>query len=104
LDVNNFSCLVSGSGASTQTGIFQIKVTDQNDKPLAGVKVVSEEQPNGQLKITGLTDADGIAIFSDVNSGNYIFDINRYDYLQNNIAITVAVGQTTSATVKLEIA
>ncbi len=91
-----------GGGTSTQTGIFQIKVTDQNDKPLAGAKVVSEEQPDGQLKITGLTDAEGIAIFSDVNSGNYIFDINRYDYLQNNIAITVAAGQTTSATVKLE--
>lgn len=89
-------------GTSIPTSTLQIKVTDQNDSPLDGAKVASEEQPDGQLKVTGLTGAGGIAIFSDIKSGDYLFYISRYDYLQSKIGVTITAGQISNVTVKLD--
>jgi hypothetical protein len=76
-------------------GNLQVKVADSNGKPLDGAKVVSEEQPDGQLKVTGLTDANGLAIFKDIKSGNYRFYVNRYDYAQIEFTVVVTGEQTT---------
>jgi hypothetical protein len=86
---------------SPTSGNLQIKVTDLTDSPLAGAKVVSEEQPEGQLKVTGGTDSSGIVIFQDIKPGKYRLYVNRFDYIQTDIMVTVTGGQTTSATVNL---
>jgi len=83
-------------------GNLQFKVTDSAGYPLAGAKVVSEEQPEGQLKVTGMTDASGTVTFKDIKSGNYRFYISRFDYVQqNNVDASVNPGQTTNLTVTM---
>jgi hypothetical protein len=66
-----------------------ITVTSQNGTPLSGAKVVSQEQPEGQLKITGLTDSQGRVTFNGIKPGVYIIDISRFDY--DPIEITRAI-------------
>ena len=70
-------------------------------QPLQGAKVVSNSQPNGQLKLTGLTDSDGIVWFQNIKPGDYGFYINRFDYNQTQILLTVNSGQTTEIPVFL---
>ena len=87
--------------AAALNGKIQIKVTDSSGLPLQGAKVVSETQPGGQLKLTGLSDQDGLVTFMDVKPGNYQFYVNRYDYLQTELAVSVTGGMTNPATVTL---
>lgn len=66
-----------------------------------GAKVVSNTQPEGQLKVTGITEASGTVTFNGIKAGEYQFYITRFDYLQEEVEITVVAGQTTVITVKL---
>jgi hypothetical protein len=59
---------------------LHITVTSQNRTPLSGAKVVSQEQPEGQLKITGLTDSQGRVTFNRIKPGVYAINISRFDY------------------------
>jgi hypothetical protein len=87
--------------AAALNGKIQIKVTDPSGLPLQGAKVVSEAQPNGQLKLTGLSDQDGLVTFMDVKPGNYQFYVNRYDFIQTELAVSVTGGVTNPATLAL---
>ena len=88
--------LASCTSSTTGTGNLTIKVTAGDGELLQGAKVVSNEQPAGQLKVTGLTDNTGTVIFNDIKSGDYDFYINRFDYEQlNNIEINVLPNKTT---------
>jgi hypothetical protein len=73
-------------------------------QPLQGAKVVSDSQPDGQLKVTGLTGADGAVWFQNIKTGNYDFYISRFDYNQTQIHVIVNAGQTTEIPVYLELA
>ena len=75
------------------TGDLQIKVANLDDRPLPGAKVVSEEQPFGQLKVTGLTDTSGKVLFSDIISGDYMFNISLADYAPVEMTVIVQGGQ-----------
>jgi hypothetical protein len=59
------------------TGNLVFKVIDSTGKPLAGAKVVSEEQPDGQLKVTGMTDTNGTVTFNNM-SGLVIFTLGGH--------------------------
>jgi hypothetical protein len=85
------------------TGNTNLRVTvfGVGHKPLLGAKVVSNSQPDGQLKLTGLTDSDGIVWFQNIKPGDYDFYINRFDYNQTQILLTVNSGQTTEIPVYL---
>jgi hypothetical protein len=83
------------------TGNLQVKVTDSIGKPLAGAKVISEEQPEGQLKVTGGTGENGTVIYNGIKTGNYRFYVSRFDYVQTSLTVTVIGGQTTSAEVQM---
>ena len=50
---------------------------------------MSETQPEGQLKLTGLSKDDGNVMFDSIKTGDYTFYVTRFDYLQVDIAITV---------------
>ena len=85
------------------TGNLQVHLKDMDNNSLGGGKVVSKEQPEGQMKVTGMTDASGNVIFNDIKAGRYQFYVNRFDYEQkNNIEITVVAGQTTEITITLD--
>lgn len=86
---------------TSSNGNLQVKVTDSAGMPLDGAKVVSEEQPQGQLKVTGFTDENGIVTFNDIREGNYRFYASRSDYTQIDLTVTVTGGQTTNAEVQM---
>lgn len=85
--------LIAGCGRTTATTPatidFHVHVEDTAYNPLSGAKVVSEAQPAGQSKITGLTDSGGDVTFNDVKTGDYTLYVSRFDYNQVEIAITI---------------
>ena len=46
---------------------------------------MSDMQPDGQLKLEGLTDNNGNVVFQDVKSGDYEFYVSRYNYTETYI-------------------
>jgi hypothetical protein len=102
------SIVLSGCGNSgrnitttTTAGNLQIRVVDLNSQPVPGAKVVSEEQPAGQLKVTGLTDGSGDVTFNDIKAGTYRFYFSHADFTQAEQAVTVTGGQTATITVSM---
>ena len=85
-------------------GNLRVTVFGVDHKPLPGAKVVSNSQPDGQLKLTGLTDSDGIVWFQNIKTSNYDFYISRFDYNQTQFSVTINPGQTTEMPVYLELA
>ena len=103
------SALVFAAGCSGRatpsapaTGNLEVLVVDSAGNPLAGGKVVSNTQPAGQLKVTGLTDAAGKVIFRGIAAGEYDFYINRFNYLQIDKQLIVPAGQTASVVIPLQ--
>jgi hypothetical protein len=96
-------CASHSSTSVKPTGEIHFLVNDSDIRPLQGAKVVSNEQPEGQLKLSGLTDAKGTIIFKNIKPGEYEFYISRFDYNQIQISITLTVGQITNLPVELEL-
>ena len=95
LAVLSLSALANGCGSPATTSSsgavdFRVYVESDAGEPLIGAKIVSEEQPGGQLKITGLTDTGGRAIFRSIKAGEYLFEISRFDYVPVTVLITVS--------------
>jgi hypothetical protein len=100
---------ISCSSTSTPTptmdmtlGYLQIYVTDSNNAPLVGSKVVSQTQPDSQLKVDGLTDKDGLVTFTGIKAGNYEFIVSHADSKPTVAAINLAAGQPIAVTINLE--
>jgi len=83
------------------TGEIHYQVNDSENNPLQGAKVVSNEQPEGQLKLSGLSNANGVVIFGNIKPGKYEFYTSRFDYNQAQIPVTVVAGQITNYPVEL---
>jgi hypothetical protein len=101
----SISCSSTSTPAPTMDmtlGYLQIYVTDSNDAPLVGAKVVSQTQPDGQLKVNGLTDKDGLVTFTGIKAGNYEFAISQADSKPTLAAVNLAAGQPIAITIKLE--
>ena len=84
-------------------GNLKVTVFGINHTPLSGAKVVSDNQPEGQLKVPGLTDADGTVLFQNIKAGNYDFYISRFDYNQTQFPVTVNPGQTTEIPIYIDL-
>ena len=82
-------------------GSIRVLVTDSNGMPLAGAKVISENQPAGQLKVTGSTGQDGLVHYENLRPGQYAFYISRFDYIYQEFTASVTVGETASISVVL---
>ena len=99
-----FGVLLTGCAKSTSvTGNTNLRVTvfGVDHQLLQGAKVVSNNQLNGQLKLTGLTDSDGIVWFQNIKPGNYSFYVSRFDYNQTQVNASVSPGKTTEMPVYL---
>lgn len=90
----------SVSTNTTPGGGLQVHVKDPEGNPLPGAKVVSDTQPSGQLKTTGLTDGNGTVTFRGISLGDYEFYVSCAGYFQSTLALTVT-GQDTSVTVTM---
>ncbi len=84
------------AGTATPTGNLQIKIQEFSSKPLQGAEVVSGKQPDGQPKLSGLTDSDGMVTFDDIKQGRYEFTVSLADYIQMDIRVAVTGGRTAS--------
>ncbi len=85
----------------TSTGSLHVLVLGMNSEPLTGVKVISNTQPEDQLKVTGTTQADGTVTYHDIKAGEYRFYISRFDYEQKEFDVTAAAGHATEITITL---
>jgi hypothetical protein len=82
---------------TSKVGELDVLVQNTKSEPLAGAKVVSNIQPDGQLKVTGMTNSEGWVFFKDIKAGDYEFYISYYG--QKEFNVTVKAGKTTSITV-----
>jgi hypothetical protein len=94
--------LLISCNTNSKTGNLEVLIQDASGNPLWGGKVVSNTQPEGQLKVTGLTNNDGKVIFNNIVAGEYDFYISRFDYLQKDFSVKVVGGKTTKLTFTLE--
>lgn len=90
-----------GGCGSVNTSL-EVIVTDYSGVPLNGAKVVSLSQPEGQLKLTGITTkASNKVTFKDIKAGEYQIQISAADYVSQIIDITVESEQVFGAKVFL---
>ena len=93
--------LLAACSCTGGSGNLHISVTDTDGSPIWGAKVVSESQPAGQLKISGLTAEEvGGVDFGGIKSGDYVLQVSRYGYAPETVAVKVTGGNM-SVTVKL---
>jgi hypothetical protein len=107
LAVLTIGVLFTGCAKTTSTGMtgygtLKVTVYGLDHQPLNGAKVVSENQPDGQLKVTGLTDANGTVLFQNTKAGNYDFYISRFDYNQTQTSVFVNPNRTTEIPVYMD--
>jgi hypothetical protein len=86
---------------SSDTGNLHVLVFSEDIGPLAGAKVISNTQPEGQMKVTGGTQSDGTVNYNNIKAGEYEFYVSRFDYEQKEFVVTVVAGQTTNVTITL---
>jgi hypothetical protein len=91
----------SGQELESGKGTLRVLVVSEANVPLAGAKVISNTQPEGQLKVTGSTGADGLAVYEGIKSGRYEFYVSRFDYEQKDFSAEIAAGRDTEVTVTL---
>ncbi len=65
----SLSCAASTTTSPSNTGNLQVQILGVDKIPLAGAKVVSNAEPAGQLKVTGMTKSDGTVIYNNIAQG-----------------------------------
>jgi hypothetical protein len=104
-----YTCTLTGCVTTTEvvtptdtTGGIGFNVLGSDGKPLGGVKVVSQTQPEGQLKVTGITTQSGDAvIFNGLKPGSYSFQFSRADYQDFTMNTNVNPGGAPVITVSM---
>lgn len=75
------------------TGNLTVSVVDSSGNPLWGAKVVSQDQPAGQLKITGITSQEaGGVVFNGIKTGDYSLQVSCADFAPGSVDVRVASG------------
>ena len=90
--------LLAGCNTST-VGELYVCVQNTQGEPMEGAKVVSNMQPEGQLKVTGITNSEGWVFFKDIKAGNYEFYASYHG--QEEFNVTVKAGDIIVITVFL---
>jgi len=98
--------IVTGCAKTTPTtitgyGTLKVTVYGLDRQPLNDTKGVSDNQPDGQLKVTDLTDANGTILFQNIQAGQHDFYLDRFDYNQTQTSVFVNPNQTTEIPVYL---
>jgi Carboxypeptidase regulatory-like domain len=95
--------MLSCSTSSTEVNAVNLRVlvVSADNIPLVGAKVVSNTQPEGQLKVNGITGDNGKVTLYDIKTGVYEFYVSRFDYIQQEFSITLESDRTTETTITL---
>jgi uncharacterized membrane protein len=101
LTTATLGCAVQTTTQTGGSGNLHVLIISTDGGVLAGAKVVSDEQPEGQLKVTGITKDDGSVTYNDIKAGKYEFYVSRFDYENKDFSVTVIAGKTTDITVTL---
>ena len=88
-------------GCTGGEGNLHVLVVGENNTPLSGFKVVSNEQPVDQLKVTGITGSDGTVTYDGIKAGSYNLYVSGAGYEQQTFDVTVAAGKTTNKTITM---
>jgi hypothetical protein len=91
----------STNSTNTGTGSLNVLVLGTDEVPLSGAKVVSNTQPEGQLKVTGITGDNGTVTFNSIKEGEYEFYVSRFDYEQREFTMDIEPGQVKEITITL---
>jgi uncharacterized membrane protein len=91
--------LVAALGCTGDTGSLRVQVVGENSAGLPGAKVISNEQPSGQLKVTGITGNDGSVTYPDIKAGDYNFYVSVGGYEQKTFDVSVPRGKTAHITI-----
>jgi hypothetical protein len=97
----NITVNPSATMESTALGTIQIQVTQDNGNPLSDAAVFSISQPTNALPISGITNDDGYATFSDVTAGYYQIQITKSGYTTQEQNIVLISGTMLSRSVPL---
>ena len=92
--------LLGATACAGGTGDLLVYV-EGPDGLLGGAKVVSTSQPEGQLKVTGITVDSGLVTFTGIKTGRYTFSVSRFDYQPKEVSIDVRAGRPQALTVTL---
>jgi hypothetical protein len=95
------ACSVNGETTDVTKGNLQFYIESNTGIPLWGAKVVSEEEPDGQLKVTGITGDSGIVTFNNIAAGEYKFYISRFDYFPVEVLLTIPEDQQKEINIKM---
>ncbi len=68
-------------------------MTGNTGTPISGANVSSVNQPEGQIKLSGVTDQAGKITFKDVKPGAYRIGIEYMDYTPRAMEFTLKNGQ-----------
>ena len=90
--------LVPSSSVKPTTSL-KVTVKDSGGKALSGVKVSSTKQPSGQTVLSGLTEADGAIIFTDLAVGDYTLQLSKSGYVSGSTQGPVSSGTNEISTV-----
>ena len=99
--VTLLGCNVNTTQTQDLTGSLHVLVLNPDSNPVNGAKVVSNTQPDGQLKVTGITSGDGTVTYNDIKPGKYEFYISS-QYPQKEFEVTIVARKTTNITITLE--
>lgn len=92
--------LLSATACAGSTGDLMVYV--QGPDGLRGcAKVVSNTQPEGRLKVTGVTVEAGLVTFEGIKTGRYTFSVSRFGYEPKEVSIDVRAGRPQALTVTL---
>ncbi len=93
--------LAALAGCGGDSGSLRVQVAGNGGAPVAGAKVVSNTQPENQLKVTGITAGDGYVRYDDIRAGEYSFYVSAAGYEQQEFTVTVKGGKANEITITM---
>lgn len=92
------ACAAGTGTVKSAYGSLHVLVTDANGTPVGGAKVVSNEQPEGVLKVTGGTNSEGTVTYNNLVPGHYLFYTTSIAY--KDFDVYIIPGEETDITIK----
>lgn len=84
-----------------RTGSISIYVMEENGLPIQGANIRAISKPSGMPSLSKFTDENGLASFTEVYEGEYIFEIVKEGYDTQTVNVKVNANQTKTVTVRL---
>jgi hypothetical protein len=87
--------------AQTQTGGLKITTRDANGFVISSTYITSTVAPSGQTELSGITDINGVIVFSNLLPGGYTIQASRSSYTSVSTEVKIEAGVTSDVTITL---